>query len=164
MPDACRVSNTGPLIALAEIGQFPLLRALYGELIIPPAVRAEAQDPTVSAAIDAALAAGWVKITVPRDLLAVQILRRDLDPGESEALIVAKENRADLVIVDDLDARRMAQALGLTFIGTLGVLLAAKVDNHIPAVKPLIERLRASDFRMSAELSAYILTRAGETA
>lgn len=164
MPDFGRVSNTGPLIALAEIGQFPLLRALYGEIIIPPAVRAEAQDPTVNAALEAALAAGWVKIMAPRDLLAVQILRRDLDPGESEALVVAQENHAELVIVDDLDARRMARALGLTFVGTLGVLLAAKLANHIPAVKPLIERLRLSDFRMSAELCAYILTRAGETA
>jgi hypothetical protein len=164
MPDFCRVCNTGPLIALAEIGQFLLLRALYGEITIPPAVRAEARDPTVSAALDAALAAGWLKIIAPRDPLAVQILRRELDPGESEALIVAKENGAELVIVDDLDARRMAQALGLTFVGTLGVLLTAKLNNHIPTVKPLMERLRLSDFRMSTELYAYILTRAGETA
>jgi hypothetical protein len=127
MPDV--VSNTGPLIALASIGQFDLLRRLFGKILFPPAVRAEVQDETSVAALTAA---DWIVVQPAQDLLAVQLLREELDAGESEAIILARELDAELVLIDERAARRKARGIGLQTVGTLGVLLMAK-DKIAPA-------------------------------
>lgn len=76
------IADAGPLIALAEIGQLPLLPALFGRLLIPPAVQAEIlREPTASALVEA-VEAGWVVVQAPRDTSAVHFLRNDLDAGE----------------------------------------------------------------------------------
>jgi predicted nucleic acid-binding protein len=153
------VSNTGPLIALAQIDQFDLLRRLFGKIIIPLAVRAEIQDEISVAALTAA---DWITVQPAQDTLAAQLLREELDAGESEAIILAKELDADLVLIDERAATRKARALGLRVIGTLGVLLLGKRTNHLPTIKPLLDNLREHDFRMSAALYAQVLRDAGE--
>ncbi|MDP2975964.1 MAG: hypothetical protein Q8N45_07090 [Anaerolineales bacterium] len=131
MPDI--VSNTGPLIALASIGQFDLLRSLFGRILIPPAVRAEVQDETSVAALTAA---NWIVVQAAQDMLAVQLLRDELDAGESEAIILARELDADLVLIDERVATRKARGVGLQTIGTLGVLLMAKDKGLVAVLKP----------------------------
>lgn len=83
------VSNTGPIIALAHIGQIDILRRIFGQVLIPTAVRAEIQDEISLAALSKA---DWIIIGEAKDTLAVQLLREELDAGESEAIILAKEN------------------------------------------------------------------------
>ena len=85
------VSNTGPLIALATIGQFDLLRKLFGEILIPPAVRAEILDENT---VNAVTAADWIMVRTAQDEIAVQLLRGELDAGESEAIVLAREVNA----------------------------------------------------------------------
>ncbi|HKZ83766.1 MAG TPA: DUF3368 domain-containing protein [Anaerolineae bacterium] len=163
MPKA--VSNAGPLIALASIGQFGLLQSLFGEVLIPPTVRAEIlAGGEGEAGVSDLAAADWVKTITVKDDLAVQLLRDELGAGESEAIVLAKEVSADWTLLDDLAARRKAQTAGLRVVGTLGILLMAKSSDHIPTVKPLVDRLRQGDFRMSTELYEHILQQAGETA
>ena len=154
------VSNTGPLIALAQIGQFNLLQALFEQVVIPPAVRAEIQDDVSRAALTAA---EWLVVLPPADPLAVQLLQEELDAGESEAIILAKELSADLLLVDERAAARKARALGLTIMGTLGVLLLGKKTGRLTTLKPHLEQLRQTGFRMSTTLHAQVLLAAGES-
>lgn len=153
------VSNTGPLIALAQIVQFDLLHHLFGKIIIPPAVRDEIQDEISVAALTAA---DWITVQPAQDTLAIQLLKEELDAGESAAIILAKELNADLVLIDERAAARKARALGLHVIGTLGVLLLGKRTNHLSTIKPLLDSLRENDFRMSANLYNQVLHDAGE--
>ena len=157
MPDV--VSNTGPLIALASIDQFDLLRNLFGRILIPPAVRAEVQDETSAAALTAF---NWIVVRPAQDMLAVQLLREVLDAGESEAIILARELDADLVLIDERAAARKARGIGLQTIGTLGVLLMAKDKGLVAALKPLLDNLRRAGFRMSDDLYVQVLNSAGE--
>jgi predicted nucleic acid-binding protein len=153
------VSNTGPLIALATIGHFDLLRQLFGEILIPPAVRAEILDVnTVNAVTDA----DWIVVRTAQDEIAVQLLRGELDPGESEAIVLARELNADLFLIDDRSARRRADAIDLSTIGTLGVLLLAKTEGLVPVLEPLLGDLRRAGFHMSDELYDQVLDSADE--
>jgi predicted nucleic acid-binding protein len=154
------ISNTGPLIALAQIDQFDLLRRLFGNLLIPPAVRAEIQDEISATAL---AAAAWITIQPVRNTLAAELLRQELDAGESDAILLAQETGADLILLDDRAATRKARALGLRVIGTLGVLLLGKRARHLSALKPLLDNLRERDFRMSAALYDQVLRDAGES-
>ena len=154
------VSNTGPLIALAQIDQFDLLRRLFGKIIIPPAVRAEIQDELSVAAMTAA---DWITVQPAQDALAARLLREELDAGESEAIILAKELDVALVLIDERAAARKARALGLRVIGTLGVLLLGKRAEHLSTIKPLLDSLREHDFRMSNSLYDQVLRDAGKS-
>ncbi len=153
------VSNTGPLIALAGVGQFDLLHKLFGSILIPPAVRAEILNET---ALTALAAADWITVQAIQDVIAIQLLREELDDGESEAIVLARELDADLILIDERAARRKARSLGLQMVGTLGVLLMAKDKGFIDAIKPLIESLRGAGFHMSEDLCRQVLDSAGE--
>ncbi|MBI5568291.1 MAG: DUF3368 domain-containing protein [Chloroflexi bacterium] len=153
------VSNTGPLIALASIGQLDLLRALFGRVHIPPAVRDEIQDDV---SVTALRSATWLIVNPVNDILAVQLLTEALDAGESEALILAKELAADWVLIDERAATRRARSIGLRAIGTLGVLLLAKRQGLIAGLQPLLNDLRAAGFHMSDLLYQQVLASAGE--
>ncbi|MBM4467530.1 MAG: DUF3368 domain-containing protein [Chloroflexi bacterium] len=158
------VANAGPLIALAQIGHFSLLRSLYGELHIPPAVRDEvvASGRGRPGAV-AVSAAAWIRVVGVRDTTAVQLLRERLDAGESEAIVLAIELEADLLLIDEARGRRVAEARGLNKTGTVGTLIAAKKRGLISAVTPLLDELRAAGFRMSEELYQTGRTLAGES-
>jgi uncharacterized protein len=153
------VSNTGPILALVQIGQLDLLRHLFGNIRIPAAVQAEVKDETSVAAI---AAARWITVQAVQDRLAVQLLREELDAGESEAIILAKEISAELVLIDERAATHKARTVGLTVIGTLGLLLLGKQDGHLAAIEPLLEKLRSLGFYMSIDLYAEVLRTAGE--
>ena len=153
------VSNTGPLIALATIGRFDLLRKLFGEILIPPAVHAEILDENT---VNAVTAADWIMVRTAQDEIAVQLLRGELDAGESEAIVLAREVNADLLLIDDRSARRRADTIELPTIGTLGVLLLARIEGLIPVLEPLLGDLRRAGFHMSDELYDQVLDSAGE--
>jgi predicted nucleic acid-binding protein len=91
------------------------------------------------------------------------ILGASLGPGESETISLALELQARLVILDDRPARRLAQALNLPVIGTLGVLLAAKNRGFLRAVKPSLDSLLQNDFRIGPSLLEQVLRGARES-
>ncbi|MBC7226366.1 MAG: DUF3368 domain-containing protein [Thermoflexales bacterium] len=147
------VANSGPLIALAQISHFHILQALFGELYIPPAVWEEVvasgQERPGASEVQTA---EWIHIVAVQDRIAVRLLRERLDAGESEAIVLAIELGADLLLIDEARGRRIAEARGLNQSGTLGVLVLAKKRHLIPAITPLLERLLDAGFRMSADL------------
>jgi uncharacterized protein len=86
-------------------------------------------------------------------------LRAELDPGEAEAIALALEKQADLILVDERLGRQVAMALGLRVTGLLGVLAEAKRASLIERVKPVIEDLHErAGFWISAELIAEVLS------
>jgi predicted nucleic acid-binding protein len=106
------VSNSSPLIALARIQRLDLLPAIFESILIPPAVAREIA-PSIP------VLPTWLRIQASSVLPSAPLLRRRLGAGEREALALAIELRADWIILDDLPARRSAEASGLNVIGTL---------------------------------------------
>lgn len=133
------VSNTGPLIALAKVDLLHLVKALFGQVEIPPAVHREllAKSGAEAERLDAALG-DYVIVTDP---LAPppEILRvvQGLGPGEEKAIRLG---------------RAAARALGLAVTGTVGVLIEAKRLGLISAVRPPLEEMRAHGYYFSDAL------------
>ncbi len=158
------VSNTTPLIGLASIGRFELLRLLFGKIYIPKAVYHEAviQGREEGGARREVLAADWIEVVEVQDKLAVEVLLDELDRGEAEVIVLAREMEADWVLMDEQKGRRKLNQLGMPKIGTLGILLKAKELGHIPSVREEIERLRSRGFSVSEAVVQAVLEKAGE--
>lgn len=154
------VSNTGPIIALAAIDQLDLLQSIFGTVFIPPAVAAEIKDEKSAGALGLA---EWITVRPTSDVLAVQLLRDELDAGESEAIVLARELQAELLLLDERAATRKARAVGLQTIGTLGLLLLAKEQGIIRTIQPMLAELRQVGFHMSIPLFQRVLESAGES-
>jgi uncharacterized protein len=155
------VSNAGPLIALARIGQLALLPKLYGEIWTPEAVYSEiTQDETLPGAAEL-LEATWLRRAVVKDRLEVERLRFWLDLGESEALVLARE-RQETLLIDERRGRKIALTFGIQQTGTVGVLIAAKKMGLIPAVTPTLHALVAQKVRISPRLFEEARQLAGE--
>jgi hypothetical protein len=148
------VSNASPLIAFQQLGQLGLLGSLFGTVLAPPAVMREARSVLERP--------GWLVERALAQPLPATIRRAGLGAGESEALALALELRADRVLLDELAGRKLAQRLGLPVIGSVGVLLAAKRRGLIPSVREPLDVLRKGGFRMDDELYEHALGKAGE--
>jgi predicted nucleic acid-binding protein len=164
MPDAKEtvVSNTTPIIALSLVGQHELLQQLYGEVLLPPAVYREVMVGGRSKiGVTELQNAVWLRqvaLTDPRraDLLV------DLDTGEAEAIALAQERNADLLLLDERLGRRYARRAGIPITGTLGVLLRAKQEGMIPQIRPLVEQMQKGGIRLGGELVANVYRLANE--
>ena len=154
MTPAPVVSNASPLIALQQIDHLQLLEQFFGSILIPPAVAREVAPTVVLPA--------WIEQQVLAQPVGPRILGASLGPGESEAISLALEAKARLVILDDRPARRLAQTLYLPVIGTLGILLAAKRRQLLTAIRPHLDALLEYDFRIAPSLYENMLRAAGE--
>ena len=102
----------------------------------------------------------WIQVHYPKSEQALPLIT-NLGPGETEVLMLGLELAA-VVVLDDGLARRVAEAVGLKFTGTLGLLLDAKRAGHIPAIRPLLDQLQALRFRMSTQTRQAVLDLACE--
>ncbi|MEM1280880.1 MAG: DUF3368 domain-containing protein [Cyanobacteria bacterium P01_D01_bin.115] len=155
------ISDTSAITNLAAIQHLQLLPQLYHRVIIPPAVYGELVqiDPPVPGAIEVQ-AVQWltVQAVTQRSLVEQLETQSRLDLGESEAIALALELQADLLLIDERRGRATANRLGVRITGLLGLLVEAKHKRLIMAVKPLMNALIATaDFRVSAELYDQIL-------
>ena len=120
------VVNATPLISLALLGRLSLLKEMFAEVIVPRAVYKEViQGGTGKPGADALAEANWLKVVSVDVSITIEPLLLGLDAGELEVLLLARQIKADWVIIDERLARRVAFALGLPVKGTLGILLAA---------------------------------------
>ena len=156
------VSNTTPLIALAWLTKLDLLPAFFGQVYIPQAVLDEIRDKPQAIGAAEIPNAPWLVITPVIHQNSVLLLSDQLDAGESEAIVLAQELQAGLLLMDERRGRRRAVQSGLTVTGTLGILIEAKKQGVIARISPLLEKLRLLPFRMSDELVADVLKMAGE--
>jgi predicted nucleic acid-binding protein len=157
------VVDTSPLIFLAKLGRLDLLRRAADTVCTARAVLNEIQaKPDEAGRVIEEASRSWLSIREVSDRRTVEILLAVLDLGEAEVIVLAKEVGADRVVMDDLDARRFARRAGFALVGTLGVLLAARLRGEIPSVRVEIERLRVAGFRATPSLVEAILKEAGE--
>ncbi len=132
------------------------MRITLAELIVPPAVFRElVTDGTgwldARMAQDDLLRGEWMRVVQLRDRVLATKLASRIGEGESEAIALASEFSAD-VLLDDRLARRAAESLGIRPIGTLGVLERAKLAGAIPKVAPLVRQMRLKGIRFSDKL------------
>ncbi|MDP3667090.1 MAG: DUF3368 domain-containing protein [Sediminibacterium sp.] len=85
-----------------------------------------------------------------------------IDKGESSAIALALETPDCTIILDDFKARKIADQLGLHVTGTIGVIVRAKLNGVIPSIKPVLQKMRETDFRLSIEIELLALREAGE--
>jgi uncharacterized protein len=156
------IGDSSPLIALAIIEQLDLLAKLYQRVIIPEKVW---QEITVHGAGLAGASAikqlDWVLIEKPVPEL-VQPLSILLDAGEAEAIALALSLPESTVLLDDAQARRVAERFGVNRIGTLGILRKAKKAGLIEAIKPYTIQLQNNGIYMRQNLIDAVLRDVGE--
>ncbi len=155
------IVNNTPLVALWSLDQISLLRELYTEIWIPPAVKAEFLEIEPIARQASLDDAPWIKTV--RLTYTQRADYAGLHQGEASVLALAEEHNARLVIIDELKARRYAQQIGLQVTGTIGVLLFAKERGLIDAIKPSITELQTHGLYLSSVLIDKALRLAGET-
>jgi len=155
------ISDASTLIGLARIGQLNLLRKLYSQIIIPQAVLEEVSKEK-KAGSEKISKASYIKIEKVKDEIAVKFLLGNLGKGESEVLVLAKEKQADLILIDEKKARKMARRAGFKVMGILGLLLVSKRNGFISNIKAFIDELNKQGFRLSNRVIKEILKEAGE--
>lgn len=160
------ISDTSAITNLAAIKHLQLLLQLYNRVLIPKAVYRELTDiDTPPPIIIEVQSVNWLEVRQVRDLDVVERLQKDakLDIGESEAIALALELDADLLLIDERRGRAEADRRGLRITGLLGILVEAKHRNLILVVRPLLDALIAtSDFRVSPALYEQILNMVNE--
>lgn len=159
------VSNASPLINLARIGLLDLLHKLYGSLLIPAAVWNEVVvQGAGQAGAEEVRTADWItRQAIANESLALAF-RQELDAGEAEAIVLALETRADLLVMDERLGRETARHMGLRCVGLIGVLIAAKRRGLIASIKPHLDALRdVAGFRVDDALYRQVLEDEGET-
>ena len=157
------VCDASTLIALARIGQLDILWQAGAQVVIPTAVYEEVVVKGASKpGSDEIRQASWVETRDVADRDVVARFRAILDAGESEAIALAKEVEADLIILDDEEARNTALAEGLRVVGLLAFLILAKERGIISHVRPLLDALRHQGFFIGDDLYHHILRQAGE--
>lgn len=157
------VVNTTPLIALSHVEQIDILKKLYGEIIIPEAVYRELSvktDSICKKTVDSSL--DWIRVDKIKNQMAKAMYKTHLHDGEVEVMILAKEIDADVVIIDDANAKRHAKYLELPVTGTLGVLIKAKQECYIDELKPILQRMVENGIYVSQGLIELCLKQVGE--
>ncbi|MBK0382275.1 DUF3368 domain-containing protein [Pedobacter sp. SD-b] len=139
-------------IVLEKIGALPLLNKLYLQVVTTTEIAAEYKEDLPT----------WITIqnVINRDL--IKTFQNIVDLGESSAIALANEINHSFIVIDDLQARKFASSLGLNVKGTIGVLLEAKQNEVIQTIKPYLDKIQKTNFRISDYLIVKILESAGE--
>jgi len=158
------VADTSPLTALLHLKQLSLLATLYGEIYIPFIVAEELQT-LVQFGYDISFLNDKERYIIRKatDILFMQDLRERLDEGEIEAIALAKELKADLLLIDERLGKQFAEQEHITCKGVIGVLIEAKQKGLIPLLKPLLDDLIHNlHFRLSDYIYQLALNKANE--
>jgi predicted nucleic acid-binding protein len=150
------VSDASPITALLTVGQIELLRKLFGQVVIPPAVNAELARSHTSFP-------QWLEVRQLRDDGAAGRYERVVDRGEAEAIALAQELRADRLLIDERKGRQLAQQAGVPVLGLVGVILIAKRTRLISSASTLLDEIeREAGFYLTEELKQAALRSVGE--
>jgi predicted nucleic acid-binding protein len=157
------VSDASPLRALHHLELLTVCRELYGTVIVPTAVQRELRRATAHCPALEITDYAWFEVKAPTADPAALNIPEDLDAGETEAIALALEAHADLLLMDERKGTAAARQLGLATIGVFGVLLEAKRKGLIDAVLPHVDRLVAElKFFTSSAVRQRLAQLAGE--
>lgn len=151
MPEVI-ISDTSCLLVFTNAGQLSLLQDLYGEVLITTSIASEYKLPLPP----------WIRVVDPVDTDRLHRFLELVDAGEASGIALAMEVDGARLIMDDLKGRRLALEMGIVITGSLGVLKAAKDKGVIPAVAPMLARLREAGLWLSDELVHAVLAEVGE--
>ncbi|MDR0909885.1 MAG: DUF3368 domain-containing protein [Spirochaetaceae bacterium] len=156
------ICDSSALIALAVCDILHLLEDLYEEVLIPQKVYEEIQVPgkPESTKIKQWASSKVAKATIDNLSKANKL---GLDPGETEAIALYWDKSADRLLIDDGLAREVAKQNGIKITGSSGILLLAKEQGLIPAVKPYMDMMYNSEVYITKEFYDTVLLLAGET-
>lgn len=146
------IADTSCFIILNKIRKLDILKQLYGSVVITNEVFREYKADFPD----------WVIIQSVTDAHRQQILELQVDKGEASAIALALEISDSTIILDDNKARKIAESLGLNVTGTIGIIIKAKHSGIIQSIKPFLEKIKKTDFRISTELESQTLKEAGE--
>lgn len=155
------VSNTTPIISLLKLNKLHILRDVYKEIFIPAAVYQEIENGKDKEFYCDLSTVEWVNIASITNKQATKYFL-DLDQGEAEAIVLASELNADLIILDEKIGRFHAKNAELNLTGTIGVLIKAKKLGLIHEIGPLLHELTSKNVWIDPKLITKILIQAGE--
>jgi uncharacterized protein len=138
------------LIGLERINRLDILPALFDPILIPPEVAREFGTSL-----------SWLSVEAPANLALLSALKMLVDDGEAEAIALVSE-RSYKIVLDDRQARLVGSNLRLTIIGTVGILVKAKLNGIISVLKPVFDDLEANGFYLSSALKEEALRLVGE--
>lgn len=141
------ISDTSCLILFQKINHLEILLNVYQTVLTTPQIASEFNETLPS----------WIKIVPVKDQKYLDFLSTQLDLGEASAIALAKELDNPLVILDELKGRRLAKKLGLKVTGSLGVIHKAKELGVISAIKPILDKIGETNFRISDKILAELL-------
>jgi len=151
MPDFV-IADASVLIIFDKLECIDILQKIYQNIFTTPEISQEFNKPLPE----------WIKIESIQDQKYLKFIRTRVDLGEATAIALAAEKDNPLLILDDLKARKLAKQLGMKITGTLGVINKAKELGIIEKVKPLVDQLKETDFRISENVIGNLLKRNGE--
>ena len=146
------ISDTSCFIILTNIGELNILQKVYGKIITTPDIADDYSQPLPE----------WVEIVTVKDKYRQQLLEMQIDKGESSAIALALETPGCTIILDDYKARVVAKQLGINITGTIGVIIKAKLKGIIPSIKPILEKIKQTNFHLSKEIELQALKEAIE--
>lgn len=146
------IVDTSCLILLHKINEFDLLRKLFKQIIITSDIKTEFGLDLPE----------WVIIKNASNKQYQNIIEASVDKGEASAIALALEETEPLLVLDDLKARKLASSLNLKYTGTLGILTDAKLSGHLQTIKPVIAKIKGTNFYISDNLEQKILLITGE--
>ena len=155
------VSYSGPLIALSKLNLLFILQDLFGEIVIPAEVWKEVVERGKGKAGSEAIEkAKWIKVQDVGDDLSVEVLCRNIDRGEAEAIILAKRINADILILDEKIAREIAMAVGLKVVGSLALIYEGIKRGIVDqTLAEIIKKMRERNIWISDEVIEEITKR-----
>ena len=154
------VSNASPLIVLLKINKLSILKELFGKSVVPEVVYKEITTKEPDKQIFDKK--GWIQTRNVTNIEMTTLLEKLVDRGEAEAIVLAKELKATLLI-DDAKARKYAKLLNIDLIGTLGLLKIAKKNGLVQSVRKIIEKMLAEGYYIEDKLVTKLLKDVGES-
>jgi predicted nucleic acid-binding protein len=146
------ISDTSCLIILNKIDELKLLKVLGHKVYVTPIIQKEFGENLPD----------WILISSPNNTHYQKILQMELDKGEASAIALSLDMDNPILILDDLKGRKIADRLNLRYSGTFGLILKAKQIGLIKSVKPILNKMRSTNFRFREKLFETIIDQAGE--
>ena len=146
------IVDTSCLIILSKIKELPLLKLLYGEVLITDIIAKEFDEPIPD----------WIIIYPIKLNENVFLFEKSIDKGEASVIMLALEIPNSIIIIDDFKGRALAKELGIKVTGTIGIIISAKNKKLIPSIKPILEKIKETNFYISKALENEALSLAEE--
>jgi predicted nucleic acid-binding protein len=154
MPENFRViiTDTSCFSLLYKLDALEILNQLFSSVVTTPEIVTEFRFPLPD----------WVVVQAVNNKSLQKEYLEFVDLGEASAITLAAEISHNFLILDDQNARKFAEKLGLAVKGTIGLLVIAKNRGFIPLLKPYFDQIQQTNFRISANLLERVLRDSGE--